>query len=128
MNADDYDMKAVRALASAKVLLADGDMEGACNRAYYAMFDAARAVLLRVDANIDVNVIKSHTGLIGTFGKLIVLPGLVSDDLGRAINQVEKIRLLADYSRNAITIEQASWSVNQAAIFIAALNNRHQLL
>ena len=86
------------------------------------MFDAARAVLLRVDANIDVNEIKSHTGLIGTFGKLIVLPGLVSDDLGRSINQVEKIRLLANYSRNAITIEQASWSVNQAAIFLDALN------
>ena len=34
MNADDYDMKAVCALASANVLLEDGDTEGACNRAY----------------------------------------------------------------------------------------------
>ena len=38
--------KAERALASARVLLQDGDAEGACNRAYYAMFDAARAALM----------------------------------------------------------------------------------
>jgi uncharacterized protein (UPF0332 family) len=36
--------KARPALASAKLLLASGDVDGACNRAYYAMFDAARAV------------------------------------------------------------------------------------
>ena len=39
--------KAVRACASARVLLDLGDVDGACNRAYYAMFDAARAALLR---------------------------------------------------------------------------------
>lgn len=38
--------KASRAIASAKLLLADGDLDGACNRAYYAMFDAARAALI----------------------------------------------------------------------------------
>ncbi|MDZ7919671.1 HEPN domain-containing protein [Rhodoferax sp.] len=30
--------KADRALASAKLLLDSGDVDGACNRAYYAMF------------------------------------------------------------------------------------------
>lgn len=38
--------KAQRALASAKLLLGSGDVDGACNRAYYAMFDAARAAPL----------------------------------------------------------------------------------
>lgn len=38
--------KAMQAAASAKVLLDAGDTDGACNRAYYAMFDAARAALL----------------------------------------------------------------------------------
>ncbi|MBL8510379.1 MAG: HEPN domain-containing protein, partial [Betaproteobacteria bacterium] len=38
--------KADRACQSAHMLLASGDVEGACNRAYYAMFDAARAALL----------------------------------------------------------------------------------
>jgi len=35
--------KAWRALGSAKLLLSAGDRDGAVNRAYYAMFDAAKA-------------------------------------------------------------------------------------
>lgn len=38
--------KSDRALASAQLLFSAGDYEGACNRAYYAMFDAAKAALL----------------------------------------------------------------------------------
>ncbi|MFP3248173.1 MAG: HEPN domain-containing protein, partial [Paraburkholderia sp.] len=38
--------KADRALEEARVLLRAGGYEGACNRAYYAMFDAAHAALL----------------------------------------------------------------------------------
>ena len=38
--------KAEQAAASALVLLEIGDADGACNRAYFAMFDAARAALM----------------------------------------------------------------------------------
>ncbi|MGY6216601.1 HEPN domain-containing protein [Methylolobus aquaticus] len=53
MTPEQYLSKANRALASARLLLSDGDIEGACNRAYYAMFDAAQAALLAhlTDAN-----------------------------------------------------------------------------
>jgi uncharacterized protein (UPF0332 family) len=37
--------KARKALASARILLTAGDSDGATNRAYYAMFDAAIAAL-----------------------------------------------------------------------------------
>lgn len=43
MNQSELMAKARRAVLSAKVLLDVGDADGACNRAYYAMFDAARA-------------------------------------------------------------------------------------
>ena len=36
-----YLVKAARTLASARNMLAIGDAEGACNRAYHAMFNAA---------------------------------------------------------------------------------------
>ena len=45
MNADDLLHQAVTALSSAKLLLDTGDSGDACNRAYYAMFDAARAAI-----------------------------------------------------------------------------------
>jgi len=42
VKAQDLLAKAIRAAASAKMLLDAGDADGACNRAYYAMFDAGR--------------------------------------------------------------------------------------
>ena len=44
--------KAKRACASARALLDLDDVDGACNRAYYAMFDAARAALLATNAPV----------------------------------------------------------------------------
>ncbi len=46
MKAKELFTKAQTAAASARILLNAGDVDGACNRAYYAMFDAARAALL----------------------------------------------------------------------------------
>ena len=50
MRPADILAKAERALASAKALLEIGDDDGAANRAYYAMFDAARAALMETQA------------------------------------------------------------------------------
>jgi uncharacterized protein (UPF0332 family) len=50
--------KAKTAVRSARVLLAAGDPDGACNRAYYAMFDAARAALL--DAELGRALNRAH--------------------------------------------------------------------
>lgn len=121
MSPEDYDEKSIRALASPRLLLANGDIEGACNRAYYAMFDAAHAALLRSSANINPAEIRTHSGLIGAFGKHLVKPGLASAELGRALNQVERIRLLADYTGEAIDAEKAVWAVDQAESFLRSL-------
>ena len=50
MKPTDYMDKARRALASARLLLADGDNEGACNRAYYAMFDGSWCCCILIPA------------------------------------------------------------------------------
>jgi len=52
LNADTLLNKANIALSSAKLLLHSGDADGACNRAYYTMFDAARAALMAFQ-NLD---------------------------------------------------------------------------
>ncbi len=121
MSPEDFDLKAVRALASAKLLLSNGDAEGACNRAYYAMFDAAHASLLRFGEKVNPSETKTHKGLIGAFGKYLVQTKMVSPDIGRSINQVENIRLLADYTGNEIPLDKATLAVEQADIFLATL-------
>lgn len=96
MTADDLLHKAFTALSSAKLLLDVGDSSGACNRAYYAMFDAARAALLASKLSDDVLTIKTHSGLISNFSMKLVKPGLVEIELGKDLNKVEDLRLIAD--------------------------------
>ena len=76
MTPDQLMGKATRAVASARLLLSDGDVDGACNRAYYAMFDAARAALLVLVPGIDPALVKSHGGLISMFSLHFVKPGI----------------------------------------------------
>lgn len=115
--------KADRALNSAWLLLADGDIDGACNRAHYAMFDAAHAALILSDISADSAEIRTHSGLIGAFGKHLVKTNRISADLGRILNQVERMRLLADYTGEDIELERARWVVEQAATFVGAIKN-----
>ena len=121
MSPSDYLAKAERALASARLLLADDDREGACNRAYYAMFDAAHAALLHQGALANPAETHTHGGLIAAFSMHLVKTGILPADLGRALNRVERIRLLADYTGEEIDRDRATWTVDRAATFVQAI-------
>lgn len=114
--------KASRALASAKLLLDSGDVDGACNRAYYAMFDAARAALLSIQAPVPTEVARTHSGLITAFSLHLVKTGLVAVEHGRSLNKVEDLRLIADYKGDPVTLENAAWALEQAEKFLAAVH------
>ncbi|WP_223904300.1 HEPN domain-containing protein [Rhodoferax lithotrophicus] len=113
--------KAERALASAQLLLNSGDVDGACNRAYYAMFDAARAALLTVQAPVPSEVSRTHSGLISAFSLHLVKPGLVAVEHGRSLNKVEDLRLIADYRGDPVTLDNAAWALKQAHYFLQAV-------
>lgn len=124
MNAADLMVKAHRALASAQKLLQDGDGDGACNRAYYAMFDAARAALIASNASVPPDIAKTHSGLISAFSLHLVKSNLFPVELGRALNTAEDLRLVADYKGDSIESEQAQWAVNAARAFIEEVERR----
>ena len=73
--------KADTACSSARALLDLGDVDGAANRAYYAMFDAARAALLVSGAQVAPDIGRTHSGLIGAFGKFLVRNGAVPKEV-----------------------------------------------
>ena len=123
MTVDELLGKATMAVKSSKLLLDAGDLDGACNRAYYAMFDAARAALLAVGTTSSLASIKTHSGLISAFSLQLVKTGIVSMDLGKAINKVEDLRLVADYKGDCIKREQAQWAYDQAETFVAAMES-----
>ncbi len=121
MNERELFKKAKIAIESAQLLINAGDHDGACNRAYYAMFDAARAALLVSKSVNDLSTIKTHSGLITSFSLLLVKTGHVSIELGKSLNKVEDLRLLADYKGEEIGLEQAQWALNEARLFVLAL-------
>ncbi len=85
------------------------------------MFDAARAALLASGVDESTVNTKTHSGLISKFSLELVKSGQVSVELGKSLNKVEDLRLMADYKGDAVLKEDATWAVNQAEIFVEAL-------
>lgn len=113
--------KAVRACASARALFDLDDVDGACNRAYYAMFDAARAALLASGAPVQPDIGKTHSGLISAFGQHLVKNGPISKEMGRLMKRAEEIRLVADYKGDSVELADAREMVEQAEMFVEAM-------
>jgi uncharacterized protein (UPF0332 family) len=116
--------KAERALDDVWTLLAARSAEGACNRAYYAMFDAAHAALFALRLEEIKAPIKTHNGLIAKFGEHLVRPGHFAVEHGEALNVVQRLRQIADYSGEPIELDKAAWSVERADAFVAAVKAR----
>ena len=113
--------KAERACSSARALLNLNDVDGACNRAYYAMFDAARAALLASGAPVRPEIGKTHSGLMNAFSEHLIKNGPVSKDMGRLLKRAEEVRLVADYKGDSVELIDAREMVEQAETFVSAL-------
>jgi len=111
--------KASRALASTRLLLDAGDTDGACNRAYYAMFDAARAALAVADD--EGMIAKTHSGLISAFSLRFVKTAEIPVELGKALNAVSELRQAGDYTGLTMPKDKAAWAVTRAEAFVAAI-------
>jgi len=109
--------KAIQAAASARVLLNTGDADGACNRAYYAMFDAARAALLASGADVG----RTHKGLLNAFSDRLVKNGPLPKEMGRLLKHAEAFRYVADYEGEPVELSDAQAMVEQAETFVAAM-------
>ena len=121
MKTDDFRQKARRSLAAARLLLENGFTDEACSRAYYAMFDAARAALVAANAPVEAEVARTHSGLMSAFAQYIVRPGLAPRDIAKKFAQAQRIRLIADYRGDPVDASEAAKVVEWAAKFIDAL-------
>ena len=121
MNADDLMAKAAQAAASARALLERGDADGACNRAYYTMFDAARAALL---AGRRTRCRQNAPGRAQRLQRpTLVKDGPMPKEAGRLLKHAEAFRYVADYSDNAVDLTDASELVRQAETFVATVRS-----
>lgn len=116
-----YFAKSLRALDEAHILLASGHTEGACNRAYYAMFDAAHAALWEKGVENDDAPIKTHNGLLARFGKELVQKGFIEASLGKALNTVQNFRQIADYEGDPPDLADTAEVLKLAETFVAQI-------
>lgn len=116
---NDFWVKAITAAKTAKVAQELGDYDGAVNRAYYAMLDAAKAAL----ESIDVQLLdaKSHGAIIARFGEHVVVGRGLDRSVGKALNTTEDLRLAADYSRKPVTEVEASQTIERMEQLLSAV-------
>jgi uncharacterized protein (UPF0332 family) len=124
ISAEDLIVKAEKALSSARILLDAEDTDGACNRAYYAIYDAARAALIKAGYEEIALTTKTHNGLISAFSMNLVKTNKLPVELGRIFNKVEDMRLMADYLEKSIEVVRSEWAVEQAEIFITQVKTQ----
>lgn len=106
--------RAKRRLDAAYHLFADGFYEDAVSRAYYSMYFAAKALLLKKDITV-----KTHKGLLSKFGLEFVNEGVVEECYGRALRIAEELREEADYSiSREITKEEVESIIDDAEKFL----------
>jgi uncharacterized protein (UPF0332 family) len=122
-----YMQKAERALKAARLLLKADDADGACNRAYYAMFDAAHAALFALGVEGINAPIKTHNGLIAKFGQHLVVGNHLAAELGEDFNAVQRFRQVADYSGDHISMKDAAWAVASADALVTAVKKKFSL-
>lgn len=111
--------RAQRALRTAEHLLDYGDSVAAGSRAYYAVFDAMRAVLQ--ESGIDYTKIKTHHGLMLSFEQNVVRPGKLDRDVAAAILKAAELRRVSDYEPEIdVAPEEARNTLDTIRSFIEA--------
>jgi uncharacterized protein (UPF0332 family) len=115
----DHLERARQAAASASLLLEQGDAEGAANRAYYAAFHAARAILAGL-AQVDVHAIKTHNGVKRLFEEYVGGRKLMDREIARLLRDIESTRIAADYGTVAVEAAEAAAAIQEAHTFIDA--------
>ncbi len=87
-----YMLKAFAQLEEAELMLENGMLNGAANRAYYAMFSAICAALF-----IHGVSAKSHSGAHAKFRELYLKNNLLPTELNYMLTAVFELRTGADY-------------------------------
>jgi uncharacterized protein (UPF0332 family) len=109
--------KAKDDIATAHELIAVGRLRGAVNRAYYAIYHLATAVLLTQDIERS-----KHSGVQSAFGHYLVKPGLIEPEYGRILTSARKARETSDYAdRIELDEETAQRIVADTDRFVARM-------
>ncbi len=127
MNASERIGNAQTSLVAARLLLKEGFERDACSRAYYAMFDAARAALTASGAPVSAEKARTHSGAISAFSLYLIKTGKLPAVHGARLSQAHQARLLADYQGDSVAPERASAVIDWASELIDSVKSAFAL-
>lgn len=113
--------RAVEAAEEARLLLQEGYPNGAISRAYYAVFTAARALLVD-STGYDEADIRRHSAVLRIFSDRFVKTGLFDRDVGRRFHDLSQERADADYRPLRLKEEDARDAVAFMERFLSAIS------
>jgi uncharacterized protein (UPF0332 family) len=117
VSAGDLLNKAERALLAAERALDQSDSETAADRAYYAVFYAAWGLLEAANRPRP----KTHNGLIADLSQTFVRSGRLDPGTAAVLSRLQNLRLVADYTLEAVPIEDAGRALVEAKGFIESV-------
>lgn len=86
-------------------------------RSYYAMFDLARAALLRAGVTED-KLPRTHDGVVEAFRSYAVQSGQIDPQLATQLSRTESLRIRADYTGSENELGEAKEVVRNAEQFV----------
>jgi uncharacterized protein (UPF0332 family) len=123
LNADALLDKATRAARVARSAIDDGNFDDATSRAYYAMFNAARAALELVATPLDLSNVARHGTILTAFGLHLIKAGHLDRELGSALTTASVLRKGADYGDRPVSAEAAIAVTGDAENFVACVRD-----
>lgn len=101
-------------LKAARLLLERQMYADSVSRSYYAVFQAARAVLATKELDS-----RKHSGIIGLFNQQFVKTGILPKDYGKILKSAKDLRQAGDYDDFfLVSREEALSAVENASRFI----------
>ena len=130
MSKEPYDKKALiqyrldrahEALNDARLMLEqNGSPAGVINRAYYAMFYAALALLITIDKGSS-----KHQGVIALFDENFIKQNILPKELGKILHRAFEMRQVGDYRDLLIVTKEQAMDVFDSAIkFMRAIEDK----
>lgn len=87
----------------------EGDFNGACNRAYYAVFYAVQALFVASGESLNV---RTHASVLRLFHERFIASGRLPRESARALTGLQNIRSKADYTQPGISRGEAAESIS----------------
>ncbi len=108
-------------LRDAQLLMENGGSpKSIVNRAYYAVFYAALALLVTADVEPG-----KHTGVLAKFDELFVRQGIFAKEMSRILHHAFDMRQAGDYQKSrVITSEKADEVLHSAEEFVSTIESK----